>query len=77
MKDILVSVALDVKIGELRLNITRGLEADLWRQKPLAALESELRDMVMQMLAPSVTAYDQAKQSLATLPVLASASAAT
>lgn len=65
MKDILVSVALDMRIGELRLNINRLLEPDLWRQRPLALLEYELREMLMQMLAPAVTAYDQTRQAVA------------
>lgn len=64
-KDVVVSVSVDMRIGELRLSINRMLEPELWRQRPLMILESELREMLIQMLAPSVTAYDQARQSLA------------
>jgi len=65
MKDVPVSISLEMCIGDVHLSITRGLEPVLWRQRPLATFEYELREMIMQMLAPSVTAYDQAVQALA------------
>lgn len=66
MKDLdTVTISFDMRVGEVQLRMTRMLEPDLWRQSPLSVMESEVREMIMQLLAPAVTAYDQRLQSRA------------
>jgi hypothetical protein len=50
--------SMDMRIGELRLNISRSLDPRTWRDRPLWILEQEVRGMLMQILAPAISTYD-------------------
>lgn len=53
-----ITVSLDITIGDFTLNCSRTLDGAAWRDKPVAALEKELSDILIQILQPAVAAYD-------------------
>ncbi len=53
-----VTVSLDITIGDFRLNCSRTIEGDAWRDKPVIMLEKELGDILLEILQPAVAAYD-------------------
>lgn len=53
-----VTVSLDITIGDFNLNCSRTIGGDAWRNKPLAMLEKELSEIMIQILQPAVAAYD-------------------
>jgi hypothetical protein len=66
-----IRISLDVTIGDFTVNCSRTLDADEWRNKPVAMLEAELSQILVQILQPTVAAYDaqraaSAERSIAT-----------
>ncbi len=53
-----VTVSLDITIGDFKLNCSRTIPGTMWRDKPLALLEKELGEILIQILQPAVAAYD-------------------
>lgn len=53
-----IRISLDVTIGDFTLNCSRTLDGAAWRNKPVAMLETELSEILVQILQPTVAAYD-------------------
>lgn len=53
-----ITVSLHVTIGDFRLNCSRTIDGSVWRDKPMAMLEQELAELLVQVLQPTVAAYD-------------------
>lgn len=53
-----IRISLDITIEDFTLNCSRTLDASAWRNKPAAMLETELSEILIQLLQPAVAAYD-------------------
>lgn len=53
-----IRISLDVTIGDFTLNCSRSLDGSAWRNKPVAMLERELSEILVEILQPTVAAYD-------------------
>lgn len=54
-----IRISLDITIADFTLNCARTLDGSAWRNKPAAMLETELSQILIQLLQPAVAAYDQ------------------
>jgi hypothetical protein len=59
-----VTVSLDITIGDFRLNCSRTIDGIAWRDKPLAMLEQELSQVLIQILQPAVAAWDARRAAM-------------
>lgn len=59
-----IRISLDVTIGEFTLNCSRSLDGSAWRNKPVAMLEQELSEILVEILQPTVAAYDARRASV-------------
>lgn len=60
-----IRISLDVTIGDFTLNCSRTLDGDAWRNKPVAMLEAELSEILVEILQPAVAAYDARRAAVA------------
>lgn len=60
-----IRISLDITIEDFTLNCSRTLNGTAWRNKPMAMLETELSEILIQLLQPAVAAYDSRRAATA------------
>lgn len=61
-----IRISLDLTIGDFTLNCSRTLDGSAWRNKPVAMLEAELSEILIEILQPAVAAYDARRAAVST-----------